>query len=104
MLARSRRGMCRLGHRRTEGPSWCSVAAFAFALGDVLASLAFEVVEVACEVAVVAVPRPEVVFVWIAATEHGAIVARIVCEPAVGVGLGVVVGPEEVVPPQIESE
>ena len=107
MLARSRRGMCPLGRRRTEGPSWYFVAAIAFALGDVLASLAFEVVvEAAFEfAAVVVVPRPEVVFEWIAATEHGAIVARIVCEPAVGVvGLGVVVDPEEVVPPRIESE
>ena len=77
MLARSRRGMYQPGRRRTEGPSWCSVAAVAFALGDVLASLAFEVVvEAAFEVAaVVVVPRPEVVFGWIAANEHGAIVA-----------------------------
>ena len=106
MLARSRRGMYQPGRRRTEGPSWCSVAAFALAFGDALGSLAFEVVVVAAfEVDAVVVPRPEVVFEWIAATEHGAIVARIVCEPAAGVvGLGVVVGPEEVVPPRIESE
>jgi hypothetical protein len=105
MLARSRLGMSRLGRRRTEGPSWWwPVAAFALALGDVLASLAaafaFEV-EVVFEAAgaAVAVPRSavsEVEFEWIAATEHDAIVARIGCEGAV------VAGPEVV--PRVEFE
>jgi hypothetical protein len=114
MLARSRLGMWRLGRRRTVGPSWWSVAASAFALGDVLASLAaasaFEVeVETAVAAAAAAaavVPRSvvsEVVFGWIAATEHGVIVvARIGRGAAVGVALGVVAGLEVV--PRVEFE
>ena len=99
--------MLQLGQRRTVGPSW-SVAAFAPVHGSLGAVSVVEFalgVEVEAAVAVAAVvPRSasEVVLGWIAATEHGAIVAQIDREAAAAFGLGIVAGPEIV--PLVESE
>ena len=81
-------------------PSWSVVAAFALGHGDALRSPgAVSVVALELEIGVAAaVPcsASAVVFEWVPATEHGE------REPAVGVVLGVVAGPEIV--PWIESE
>jgi len=85
------------------GPSWL-VAAFAPVHWDVLESLGAAsvvgFVEAGVAAAAAAVPH-SVVLEWITATEHVAIVARIEREPAAGVGLVAVAGPEVV--PWIES-
>ena len=83
-------------------PSWSVVAAFAPVHGDVLRSpraVSVVALELELEVGIAAaVPcsASAVVFEWVPATEHGE------REPAVGVVLGVVAGPEIV--PWIESE